>query len=92
MSKVWFLTGASSGFGRALAEAVLLRGRASSDGAGLRSGIVAGPGQVVRVAERGFILAQPQQPCGPRSCRKGLAHAQGSEPGQIGAHDLIECE
>ena len=26
MSKVWFITGASSGFGRALAEAVLTRG------------------------------------------------------------------
>ena len=37
-----------------------------------RPRIVAGPGQVVRIAESRLILAQAQQPCGPRRGRKRL--------------------
>ena len=39
MSKVWFITGASSGFGRALAEAVLARGDCAVLGARRRDAL-----------------------------------------------------
>ncbi len=55
------------------------------------SRIVARPGQVVRVAKRGFILTQPQQPCRPSCCCDRLvAHAQTAEPGWIRADDPVE--
>ncbi len=53
MSKVWFITGASSGFGRALAEAVLDRGDCAAIAARRRGALdgiaAASPGRVLSV-------------------------------------------
>jgi hypothetical protein len=56
------------------------------------SGIVAGPRQVVRIAQVCLFLAQAQEARRRRCCRERLAHPPSPEPGRVGAQDLIEGE
>jgi hypothetical protein len=56
------------------------------------SGIVAGPGQVMGVAQARLVLAQAQEARRDFCRRDRLAHPPSAEPGRVGAHDLIEGE